>query len=481
MVKHLEWEPATCSRRAVPRSAAWAAPPVAPSGAPLVFSPEDALAGEARTERSAVDLRLSETSQAAFDGASGSVGSIRRVQISRRDPSAATGSGSPPLKGHLWQIDVVRLLTFAAVISVHSLAFTEQPDNRAAAAAMMLLQFGREIFFSLTGFVLVYSMASKRTSVGRFWAKRVPYIVVPYAMWSGIYYAYAVLGPAHLRPSLSGFGWDLLYGKAMYHLYFLLVTLQLYLVFPALLRFVKRTAGHWKAVLAIVGTLNLAWLGVLQWMPAPDWGRWLFGHAYELLPTYTVYVLAGCYAAIHLPKLQSMFQQHRRAVLGVAGVCAAGAIAAYTVQLGSMPPRSANSVLQPAMLLSCLAAGIVVYAVGSSWAAGPRRHQAVVERLSDASFGVYLAHPLVLQLLLDHGLANHGQRLAPALATLIGFAGAVAGGTVITLAARRTPLSIALTGRPLARQVRTPNLALSQVGPSRVFTPFQLQRRVSKP
>jgi hypothetical protein len=38
MVKYLEWEPATYSRRAVPRSAARSAPLVAPFGAPSVFS-----------------------------------------------------------------------------------------------------------------------------------------------------------------------------------------------------------------------------------------------------------------------------------------------------------------------------------------------------------------------------------------------------------------------------------------------------------
>jgi hypothetical protein len=37
MVKYLEWEPATYSRRAVPRSAARSAPLVAPLGAPSVF------------------------------------------------------------------------------------------------------------------------------------------------------------------------------------------------------------------------------------------------------------------------------------------------------------------------------------------------------------------------------------------------------------------------------------------------------------
>jgi hypothetical protein len=57
MVKHLEWEPATYSRRAVPRSAAWAAPPVAPFGAPLVFLRARNLAKKRPSARSVVKAR----------------------------------------------------------------------------------------------------------------------------------------------------------------------------------------------------------------------------------------------------------------------------------------------------------------------------------------------------------------------------------------------------------------------------------------
>jgi peptidoglycan/LPS O-acetylase OafA/YrhL len=102
-------------------------------------------------------------------------------------------------------VDVVRLLTFAAVISVHSLAFTEQPDSRTAAGATMLLKFGREVFFSLTGFVLVHSVTNGRRPIGRFWGKRMLYEALSYTIWSGVYYAYSVIRPQPLRPSLSGF------------------------------------------------------------------------------------------------------------------------------------------------------------------------------------------------------------------------------------------------------------------------------------
>jgi len=61
-------------------------------------------------------------------------------------------------KGHLNQVDLVRVLTFASVIAVprHHVhqrrAPTSPPTGRST-----LLHFTRSVFFFLTGFVLVYT------------------------------------------------------------------------------------------------------------------------------------------------------------------------------------------------------------------------------------------------------------------------------------------------------------------------------------
>ncbi len=284
---------------------------------------------------------------------------------------------------HLWQVDVVRLLTFSAVIAVHLFAFTQQPDNRAVAGAMMLLQFGRELFFALTGFVLVYSAWGRPFQVRPFWRKRVLYVAVPYLTWSVVYYIYAVLGPAHLQPSVSAFAWDVLYGSADYHLYFLLVTLQLYLAFPLVLRFVRRTADRALPVLACVTLVNLVWLAVLAYVPTPTSGtaNWMFLHSYELLPTYAMYVLAGCYAAVHIERIQDFVRRRPRLLLQAAAASAAGALVLYAAQLPFMAPRFADQVVQPAMVFSCIAAALVTYMAGTRWAEGPRRHQRAIETL----------------------------------------------------------------------------------------------------
>jgi acyl-CoA synthetase (AMP-forming)/AMP-acid ligase II/peptidoglycan/LPS O-acetylase OafA/YrhL len=366
--------------------------------------------------------------------------------------------------GHLWQIDVVRLLTFTAVIAVHAIAFTELPSNQVAMGALMLLQFGREVFFTLTAFVLVYTALARPVPATSFWRRRFPLVAVPYVTWSAIYVAVNDWTGGD-NWSWSHFGSDLLNGTAEYHLYFLLVTMQLYLVFPLLLRFVRWTARRAGPVLVAVAVANLAWLAVLQYLPARSGPMsWFDGRAYELLPTYAMYVLAGAYAAIHFDRLSRFVDNHVRRLLAVAGAAAVVAIASYVAQLSTMTPRQAAAVLQPAMAASSLAALIVVYLAGARWASGRRRGLRFVAVGSEISFGVYLAHPLVLTFLLDHGLGNGQQALPSLLATIVAFVGTVVGASLLALAIRRTPLALPMGGR--ARRGAAPKVASSALSPS---------------
>jgi peptidoglycan/LPS O-acetylase OafA/YrhL len=343
----------------------------------------------------------------------------------------------------VWEIDLIRLLTFTAVISVHSLAFTQQPANAVAGGFMMLLQFGREVFFAITGFVLVYSAAGKNVRPLSFWRRRVPYVAVPYLVWSAIYYEVNVR-QSHGGWSWATFGHDLIYGGAEYHLYFLVVTLQLYLAFPLLVRFLRATAKRAGTVLVLVGAANLAWFAVLQYAGA---GGWIFSRAYELLPTYSIYVLAGGYAALHRDTLDRYLVAYPRRILALSGVAGAIALSVYAWQLGWMAPRVANAVTQPAMVASSLAAVLALSVLARRWVAVglPWRRAVVIG--SEISFGVYLAHPLILTLLLNHGLGNGYQVVPSPLATVLALFGAIAGASLLALAARRTPFALALIGR----------------------------------
>ena len=59
-------------------------------------------------------------------------------------------------RGHVYEADIVRVLTFGCVIAVHTISHTEPGGSVTANGFEMLLHFTREAFFCLTGFVLLH-------------------------------------------------------------------------------------------------------------------------------------------------------------------------------------------------------------------------------------------------------------------------------------------------------------------------------------
>jgi peptidoglycan/LPS O-acetylase OafA/YrhL len=365
---------------------------------------------------------------------------------------------------HVWEIDLIRVLVFTAVVAVHGISATQAATNEVAMGFIMLLHFTREGFFAITGFVLVWSSLGKAVRARSFWRRRVPYVLVPYLAWSLIYYWLGMVTGSHYPWSWPTLGHDLLYGTAEYHLYFLMVTLQIYLVFPFLVRLIRSTARHALPVLAVVLVVNLAWLGILQY---GGFHGWLFSNAYELFPTYTIYVLAGAYAALHWDRVKAVLAGTRRRLIGVAGAALVLALGAYGAQLGWMSPTAASAVTQPATLASCVALVLLLCLLAQRWVAAGMPGGHAVTLGSEISFGVYLAHPLFLQFLLDHGLWKGDQAIPSPLATLAAILGAIVGASALTLAVRRTPLALPLTGRAAIRRRRAPApAAVSRVEPA---------------
>jgi peptidoglycan/LPS O-acetylase OafA/YrhL len=369
-----------------------------------------------------------------------------------------------PRARHLDGVDLMRVLTVAGVIAVHVVTGTNSASSIAAGAATILLHVNREVFVLITALVLTYAYASRdHWSLGRFWARRYWLVATPYVAWT-VVYLLADGPPSSPAGALRKLAVDLATGGARYHLYFLLVTMQLYLVFPLLLGFVRATRRRHLLVLAASVAAQLAFTAAIhgRLRPGGPLGWWL-GHPDALLPSYQLYVLAGAILALRIGDLTAWVHRHGRlvAVLVVAGVVAGLASYVYDVSFRLLPPLVASEVFQPAVTVESLSVLLGLFALGVCWA--DRLRPAVLVRAvraaSDASFGIYLAHPLLLQgLLAVAGLTG----LLPAILQLPGhdaLAIALLGVLPLVVAltwpvvwlARRSPLSLPFAGRPAER------------------------------
>ena len=360
----------------------------------------------------------------------------------------------PGARRHRHEIDVVRSSTFAAVIALHSLGSVAGAEV-GTGAVLQFLHFGRETFFIVTGLVLVLTTARHDLGVNavtlRFWRKRFALVGLPYTVWTLVYWATRLDGATPWSgASLSHLVSNLVLGSARYHLYFLQVSMQAYLVLPLLLRFVRRTREHHRLVLLLSAALQVTWLAVLRHVPAPGgWAQNLWTSPHQLVLTYQFYLVLGAVTAWHYDRVVAWVRGAPRAVAALVGVALVLDLGVYAAQVrAGTGPLEAAEPLQPVFALWGPAAALGLLAIGLHHTRQPGPLSAAVREAARISFGVYLAHPLVLTATLTlFGLPHGASGLPVPVAFAIAWGCTTLGSVVLVELLSRTPLAVAFTGR----------------------------------
>jgi peptidoglycan/LPS O-acetylase OafA/YrhL len=373
-----------------------------------------------------------------------------------------------PHSDHLHYVDLVRVLTVGLVIGVHVLLSGQVTPTDQLGAAVIVLHVSRNVFLLLMAFVLVYSTGRRKVHWPKFWRRRFLFIVVPYVVWTVVYF-WADPGTfATLAATAREFGYALLTGSARYQLYFLLVSMQIYLIVPLIQALLRLTQGRHRLILAGCAAFQLLFsLAVQQqWSAGPLTG-WLQSPD-ALLPSYLGYILAGAIAAWHREDLVEATLRHIRLVFGGCAAAVALAIGVYLVQvfLAGQAPLVAAGEFQPVVAVESVAIAWAFLAAGLLWQQRGLPGRRLVAAGSDASFGIYLVHPLVLQgveiAAFTTGAAGLTLTGPPALVVIVLLAIVAPAIYLVSwlfaAAARRTPASLAFTGRP---RLRPPKLAVS--------------------
>lgn len=369
-------------------------------------------------------------------------------------------------KGYVQAADFVRAVTIVSVVAVHSTWYMANGGNWVSSGAVLaLLHFTRESFMALTGFVLTYSMFGKQNRWGSVWAKRYKLVLFPYLIWSAAYILLLKGGFAGWVPFLETYGRDLLTGGAWFHLYYLLITMQFYLVLPLFLLLMRVAKKHpwWVAALAVA--VQMALMGYDQY------GRALFPVGFinryigDEFWTYIGYFVVGGVAAVHWPRVREWLATHIGTVLWLSVGTAAIMLAQFFLQTYVGQSMSlADQVIQPAMVPWAMMCIVLLSAIGVRYervrAIQPNRW-AIVKVVSDLSFGIYLVHPMLLQywtnLLAAFGL-YHAAFWLDGLTVAILVAASVGAMLLIGV----TPFSPWLIGRAARRRAPQPSSSASK-------------------
>src|SRR2546430_11386383 len=293
----------------------------------------------------------------------------------------------------LLQIDVMRLLICASVVATHVVGNANPITSVAPNAVTNLLHYTRQAFFFISALVLVHAY---REGPGQL-RRRVSVLGVPYVVWSTIY-AVIGLAVAYSWWAAERLPWTwlvgLIQGTDGYHMYFLLVSVEFAVVFPAFLALLRVTRGHHGLLLVISGAVELGLMALYHYVYLPDgWWRAVAGES--SLTAYQFWVVAGGVAALHLDRFDRWVTGHRRLVWGLLGVICARATAVFLADVArGEPAEYASRSLQPVTVPLSLAAIGAFYLLSVRLAAirQPAPPPVVVAR-PHLSFGLYPRPP----------------------------------------------------------------------------------------
>lgn len=178
------------------------------------------------------------------------------------------------IKERLPQLDLFRAIAIFCVIQVHSFSFAaaeqalSSPIHYFYNGMNIFFRVGTSSFIFLSSFVLFYNYYSKPYTlkrIGRFYKKRLLYIILPYMLVSCCYFLVVTwytreLFQLPVTQLLGKLSIQLLTGSAYTHLYFVFLSIQFYLLFPLLLWLIQ-SMGRSKAAVWWIIPLGL----MLQW------------------------------------------------------------------------------------------------------------------------------------------------------------------------------------------------------------------------
>ena len=379
---------------------------------------------------------------------------------------AESGAG----RSHLYEIDLVRVVTAICVVGVHATFFTLFLNRSAFGAQLQngvvdALHFTREVFLSITAFVMVYVYARRPFPVWTFWRKRGLGVLLPYIFWSLVY---VWIGVPHspVQAWLSTALVDILTGTASFQLYFILLSLEFYLVLPLFLPAIQRLGERhpWRLLVAS-GALQFAFLYVdhnfIEVGPfsATQVGQFINTYQASFLPFYQFYAVVGALAALHAGRLRPFVQYHGRLVLTASALGLGALWLRYGIGVWIEHGSDAfnTSVFQPVMVFYSAAVALFLYWVGVTWASSRSpeapRGQAFWALLSDASFGIYLIHPLFLNPIVSE-LAPKLPAAVPVAIRVAAVWGLAAGLTAAAcVVLLYVPLASRLIGRANSRSI----------------------------
>ncbi|GGE23795.1 membrane protein [Marinithermofilum abyssi] len=285
--------------------------------------------------------------------------------------------------------DFIKGVAILGVILIHVTAFSLRDTKPLADGGLFfalnqLARFSVPVFFMLSGLFLFYHYYDKFTAA-HFIKKRFMYILIPYLIWSIVYLIYAwetqpQSTPHTLKRTLVVF----LTGQAYYHLYFIVVMTQFYILLPFLIRLFRKFGGLTIVSFAFVVKM-LA--NSVTWWEASSQVQWIaYFPEKALFPVWLFYFCLGGWLGQRIDRLKLL---GRAPLVAVAVLFGSTGLLMLVVSFFHRETVFFNF----SVLVYSIVSFVLLFLLGIKW------KQSWLSVLGRYSFGLYMIHPLVLNAL----------------------------------------------------------------------------------
>jgi len=161
-------------------------------------------------------------------------------------------------KKYLDEINYLSGLAIIGVVVIHTICVNSE-NNLVNFFNLNLIEISKysvPFFIFISGLVLTYNYSDKKIHYLDFIKKRLNRILIPYVIWSCIYFTYRItINQENIGLILAIK--KIIIGSAYFHLYYVVLILQFYLAFPLILKFLMRFKKRQIELLALAFIFNL--------------------------------------------------------------------------------------------------------------------------------------------------------------------------------------------------------------------------------
>ncbi len=312
----------------------------------------------------------------------------------------------------------IRAIAAMGILIIHAtggFAVSSEFGSKAMYLGIFLNQFfrfGSPIFMMVSGLVLFYNYRSlDEFDISRFYKKKVKFILIPYTLWSIIYFLYDsyVYSLPIDKQSLLTLGRDILLGESFAHLYFIFLIFQFYIVLPLLIRYLTKPMEEkpfrvfafffvFQGIILLYGHYfkNPNATGIMKTFNQYYW---------KTLFSWSFYFMTGGLMGMHYGRLVNFVERNIKKIFLVYAAITVFYIGQvyyniwihsgrdYYGKFGSIRPQTMIYALVTMPILIWLTRRMV----------GKYNN---LKNFGTYSFGVYFSHPLILEEIKRHLIGN---------------------------------------------------------------------------